>query len=65
VLQGKKFDSTGAYVKKWVPELAHFSAEHIHAPWERELSLMPIVDLKGSRERALIAYKKIKAKNDE
>ena len=32
--QGRKFDSTGAYVRKWVPELAQMENRFIHAPWE-------------------------------
>lgn len=31
--QGKRFDSNGDYIRKYVPELAHLSAEHIHEPW--------------------------------
>lgn len=31
--QGKKFDSDGAYIRKYVPELAHLSASDIHEPW--------------------------------
>ena len=34
VLQGRKFDAEGAYVRRWVPELARVSNEWIHAPWE-------------------------------
>lgn len=31
--QGKKFDSNGDYIRKYVPELAHMSAPEIHEPW--------------------------------
>lgn len=33
VLQGQRFDPAGAYVRRWVPELAGAPAEWIHAPW--------------------------------
>ena len=33
VEQGKRFDSTGEYVKKYVPELRHLAAKFIHEPW--------------------------------
>lgn len=34
VIQGRKFDPDGAYVRQWVPELANLPTEYIHAPWE-------------------------------
>lgn len=34
VLQGRRFDPDGQYVKRWVPELKNLGARHIHAPWE-------------------------------
>jgi deoxyribodipyrimidine photo-lyase len=33
VEQGKRFDSAGEYVKKYVPELRHLSPEFVHEPW--------------------------------
>ena len=33
VLQGEKFDPDGAYVRRWVPELARLPASLIHQPW--------------------------------
>ncbi len=33
-LQGEKFDPRGAYVRRWVPELAGAPDRHIHRPWE-------------------------------
>jgi deoxyribodipyrimidine photo-lyase len=32
--QGIKFDPTGAYVRKYVPELAHIPDASIHEPWK-------------------------------
>ena len=31
--QGKKFDGAGAYIRKYVPEVAHLSDTEIHEPW--------------------------------
>ena len=33
ILQGEKFDPDGAYVRRWVPELARLPASLIHQPW--------------------------------
>ncbi|MCB1238593.1 MAG: FAD-binding domain-containing protein, partial [Tetrasphaera sp.] len=35
VTQGKKFDPDGAYVRRWVPELAHLTGAAAHEPWTR------------------------------
>ena len=64
--QGRKFDPTGAYVQRWVPELAGLSPKFIHAPWEApemvrrwagirlgETYPFPIVDHKSAREAFL------------
>lgn len=34
VLQGKKFDSQGKYVRLWIPELSLLPDQYIHNPWE-------------------------------
>ncbi len=33
VSQGEKFDPDGAYVRRWIPELARVPSKWIHAPW--------------------------------
>ncbi|MEZ5100390.1 MAG: deoxyribodipyrimidine photo-lyase [Thermoleophilia bacterium] len=43
VLQGRKFDPDGAYVRRYVPELAGLDASRIHAPWEA-----PAADLRAA-----------------
>ena len=65
--QGEKFDPDGAYVKRWVPELARVPAKFIHSPWklsdaERALACPDypkrVVDHAVQRERALEMYAK-------
>ena len=70
VLQAKKFDPEGAYVRRWVPELARVPTSHVHEPWtmapldQQALRCIvgrdypgPIVDHRAARERALAAYR--------
>lgn len=70
VLQGRKFDANGDYVRRWVPELAALPTKTIHAPWEAEAGVLaeagvrlgetyprPIVDHATARAEALAAFK--------
>lgn len=63
VLQGKKFDPEGVYIKRYVPELKRFKGKSVHEPW-REGGQgagkypKPLVDHALARRRALAAYKK-------
>lgn len=34
VLQGERFDADGAYVRRYLPELARLPDRYIHAPWK-------------------------------
>jgi deoxyribodipyrimidine photo-lyase len=34
VTQGLRFDPDGAYVRRWVPELAHLAGAAAHEPWD-------------------------------
>lgn len=74
ILQGKRFDPDGDYVRRWVPELSNLPAPAIHAPWEiapttlAEASVelgrtypFPLVDHGEARGRALAAYDDLKA----
>ncbi len=69
ILQGKRFDPDGAYVRRWVPELAGVGTARIHAPWEMSDAEQaaaacridvdypaPIVDHAEARARALAVY---------
>jgi deoxyribodipyrimidine photo-lyase len=69
VLQAKKFDPDGAYVRRWVPELAGLPAATVHEPWalpprERRAAGVwlgrtypaPTVPHEDARARALATY---------
>jgi len=71
LLQGKKFDPEGRFVRRWLPELAHVPLTYIHNPWmmppdvQSECGVKigtdypaPIVDHAIVKERVLNAYKK-------
>ncbi len=73
MLQGAKFDPEGAYVRRWVPELAKLPTEFIHCPWEAPLHVLaeagvtlgseypqPVVDHGEARAAALAALQAIK-----
>ena len=70
VLQGKKHDPDGLFVRRWLPELARAPDRYLHAPWEmsddvqREADCVigqdypaPIIDHAWARERTLSAYR--------
>jgi deoxyribodipyrimidine photo-lyase len=56
VLQSKKFDPQGRYLRRWLPELQGVPDEQLHEPRPEA-----IVDLAATRVRALEAFSKIKA----
>ena len=72
VAQAQRFDPTGAYVRRWVPELAALSDDDVHAPWEASREALraagivlgktyprPILDHEEARERFLRVGRKI------
>lgn len=74
IIQGKKFDPDGQYVKTWIPELAKLSPDLIHTPWEAtplelanaDITLgkdypEPIISHEQGRQNALDAYADYKA----
>lgn len=73
-LQGEKFDPQGAYVRRWVPELASVPDRWIHRPGEATTPAgkgaagssatpypPPVVDHAQARDRALQAYSHLRA----
>ncbi|MFZ4125004.1 MAG: cryptochrome/photolyase family protein [Rickettsiales bacterium] len=62
VLQSKKFDGAGEYIRHYVPELAGLSDKDIHAPWE--LGMMapknypaPIVNHAEAKDKAVAVFR--------
>lgn len=73
ITQGRKFDPSGDYTRRHVPELKHLPDKYLFSPWEAPQHVLqqagvrldenypsPIVDLKASRERALEAFASLK-----
>ncbi len=69
VAQGQRYDADGAYVRRWVPELARLPNKVLHAPWEADDATLkaagvtlgktyphPIVDHAAARKQALEAF---------
>ncbi|MBL1146616.1 MAG: deoxyribodipyrimidine photo-lyase [Pseudomonadota bacterium] len=70
VLQSKKFDAAGGYIRAFVPELANLPDKYLHAPWEAPDNVLeqaglvlgkdypyPVVDHAAARDKALAIYK--------
>lgn len=66
VTQGERFDPDGAYVRRWVPELADVPTRYIHHPWDMPDEVaqgcgvtvgedypQPLVEHREARRRAL------------
>ena len=78
VLQAKRFDPTGAYVRRWVPELAGVPDRFIHEPWRMDDAMQaeagcvigrdypaPVVDHALRRDEAIARYKDADARYAE
>ena len=76
VVQGKKFDPDGAYVRRWIPELRDMPARYIHEPWLADRRTQatagiavgddypqPLVDHGEARQKALAAYQITRSAN--
>lgn len=66
VTQGKRFDPDGAYVRRWVPELAHLSGKAAHEPWKHRDGYAhgypePIVDHDAERRETLARYEAVRS----
>jgi deoxyribodipyrimidine photo-lyase len=69
VTQSRKFVPNAEYIKKYVPELRNVPNKLIHEPWTMSIAEQamynvkigkdypdPVIDIKSSREFALMAY---------
>lgn len=74
ILQARRFDPQGIFVRRWLPALAHVPDRFVHAPWrmrdsdQRKADCVigqdypaPIVDHKVARARALAVYRLARA----
>jgi len=75
VLQSRKFDANGSYIRRWIPELSELPNKWIHEPWTASADVLthaginlgkdypfPIVDHSFARHRALNALQTLKRK---
>lgn len=73
ILQSKKFDKDGTYIKQWVPELSKLPEKYIHEPWEAPDNVLeyaglklgdtypkPMMNHSDARDRALEAFQSTK-----
>ena len=76
VLQSRKFDGGGDYIRRWVPEIARLPDTDLHAPWLAAPEALhaasvalggdyprPVVDLDDGRDRALAAYRRTRGQD--
>jgi deoxyribodipyrimidine photo-lyase len=74
VTHSRVIDPDGAYIRRWVPELARLGPEHVHAPWEAPAPVLaaagvelgrdyphPVVDHAAARVDYLAARKASRA----
>jgi len=66
ITQGERFDPTGDYVRRYVPELRGVEGKAVHQPWKLPDGVPegypePMVDHKAERREALERYERVKA----
>ena len=64
VLQQRRHDPDGRYVRRWVPELRDVPLEHLAEPWRSDAAPdypAPIVDHARERQRAIARYRSLSA----
>lgn len=74
VTQGQRFDANGEYTRHYVPELKNLPNKYLFNPWDAPEAILwqagvvlgdtypkPQVDIQSSRQRALAAFKSLRA----
>ena len=66
-MQAEKFDPSGAFVRRWIPELANVPDKYVHTPAENPAGIpdgyvAPMVDHGDERNEALRRYKLVSGK---
>lgn len=77
IIQGKKFDPIGDFVREWIPELRAVPDLYIHSPWKMPLDLqirintqighrypLPIIDHSIAREEYLKRIRNLNRQNN-
>ena len=78
ITQGEKFDATGGYVRRWVPELRRLPDRWLPSPWTAPPEVLrdagvrlgkdyphPILDHAQARARALDALKTVTGRDEQ
>jgi deoxyribodipyrimidine photo-lyase len=76
IIQSKKFDPHGNFIRKWVPELSIVPIQYIHEPWSMPTDVQrtacckigkdypaPIVDRSIVKERVMHAFQMLSQKS--
>jgi len=76
VLQSRKFDAAGSYLRRWLPELAALPDRYLHEPWHAPAPVLeranlrlgvdyprPVLDLASARDAALVRYRRRRVKS--
>ncbi|MBV9718703.1 MAG: deoxyribodipyrimidine photo-lyase [Candidatus Eremiobacteraeota bacterium] len=78
VVQSRRFDPDGEFIRAWIPELAKVPSEYVHAPWQMPPLIAqaancrigveypaPVVSPEAGRERALAAFAPLMKRRDK